>query len=146
MLNPYLSYSEATIQAELYHQFRAIGVKCYLEVVTAYGVIDILVLNEKCRGVAIIECKRAGIAESVYRKQIERYKNIGLPVYSFNRFEEAKELADKIDTIHSNDYGLDLLQVMADAKLYYGTMASKKRVYKWMRDADELSELIRLKY
>jgi len=94
--------TEATIQAELYHQCRLLGLRAVLEYNTPVGRIDLVVLTPDGKAiVAGVECKRPTTANGRRRdehytansKQVNRYRTTGLTMLTLISFEEAKEVA-----------------------------------------------------
>lgn len=102
--------NEANITAEFYHQCRLLGIQIALEVTIPFGRIDIAILNKKrTHLIAIIEAKKDG--RPFDHNQIERYKQLGVPVYGLNRIEHAKRLALTIERNELWRFGMPLSQI-----------------------------------
>lgn len=102
---------EANAQAEFYHQSRLISLSVALEVNTPFGRIDIGVLNlEKDGLIAVVECKR--LLNEFCPYQIERYKQLGVPVYGLRGIKNAQRLALTIKRRHGREPGLKFKEIM----------------------------------
>lgn len=90
--------SEATIQAEFYHQCRLIGLPCVLELSTPRGRLDCVILSaDGLRALAIVEVKRRVMRHT---RQIQRYKGFGIPVFGLWQFDRAAKLASQLKRQH----------------------------------------------
>lgn len=90
--------TEASIQSEFYHWCRVIGLNCCPEFHTPVGRLDAAVFSPGWdRLLAVVECKRPG--RHVGRKQLERYKTIGVPVFTLNHFPFAEGLARQLQKL-----------------------------------------------
>ncbi len=125
--------SEANLQAEFYHACKLLGLQCALEVSTRAGRLDAVVLSA-CRGriLAIVEVKKHGFAFlNGHSSQIRRYKSLGVPVYGLHPEKCAHRLAKTIQSKHSNDKGISLLEARGDScwtqKLDYSKTFEAKR-------------------
>lgn len=86
--------TEATIQAEFYHQAKLIGLNCVMEFSTPCGRLDIAAFNDEWSAViAIVEVKKGRLSLT---QQIVRYKKIGVPVFGLNRVDKCRALATQI--------------------------------------------------
>ena len=109
---------EANLQAEVYRQCRARGIKCCLEYLlgesrfnTPYGTpiqdrprADIVIINEENEIVAIVEVKsytekHAKEGHKWYTQQIKRYQEFGLPVFIVGRMEKIPELVEWLNQL-----------------------------------------------
>lgn len=99
--------TEANTAAEFYHQARLIGLPVELEISTLVGRLDIVVFSRKTGNlVAIVECKRDRITVKERSRQMERYREIGLPLYWINMFSAAGKLVALIDENHGEEEGI----------------------------------------
>lgn len=97
--------TEATIQAELYHHCRLLGLRAVLEYNTPVGRMDLVVLTPDGKAiVAGVECKRPTTHTGRRRdehytansRQVNRYRTTGITMLTLISFEGAKELAHLI--------------------------------------------------
>lgn len=107
-------WTEANTQGEFYHFARVHGLPVRLELSTPAGRVDVAVLRPDRTGiVAVVECKRNGRAIYGDRRQIQRYKQLGVPVYGLNDFFRAERLVRTILFRHANDIGRSWEQIEA---------------------------------
>jgi hypothetical protein len=91
----YQPVSEALIQSEFYHQAKLRNVPCLLTVKTKHGVPDILVMNStKTEIIAVVEVKRG--KELFVSEQLNRYKELGLPLFKLCSLDACSALLDSI--------------------------------------------------
>jgi hypothetical protein len=100
-MKPHLQ-TEATIQAEFYHQCRLLGLTCVLEYTTPVGRLDAVVFAEGLSAIiAGVECKRPRTHSGTRRnevalensRQLQRYRSTGITMFTLIRFEDAERLA-----------------------------------------------------
>ena len=106
---------EANVQAEFFHQARLLGLECVLELPTPLGRLDVAFLNEAADTlICIVECKSESRSEPIEGKQIDRYKSIGVPVFTLSKRADAAELANRImEEMAAMGNGISLDDVMA---------------------------------
>ena len=97
--------TEATIQAELYHQCRLMGLRAVLEYNTPVGRMDLVVLSEDGKSVvAGVECKRPTTQSGRRRnenqtansRQMRRYQTTGITMLILISIDRAEEVAKTI--------------------------------------------------
>lgn len=106
--------AEANLQAEIYHQARLAGLPLALEVTTPAGRHDAVVLNPShSHLIALIECKRSALSFTGKSSQIERYKRLGLPLYTVSNSDSPALFVQRLITELSGKTGATIAQIEA---------------------------------
>ena len=124
--------NEANTQAEFYHQCRLLGVECALEVNTPFGRVDVAVLSDdRKRFLAIVEVKQQRV--DFRREQIDRYKQIGVPVYGLWNPLRCEKLAQTIRARHGSERGVSLLEIQTTKRRMAALQVDSELNYKGER-------------
>jgi hypothetical protein len=102
------NHSEATIQAELYHQCRCRGLAVVLELSTAVGRLDLAIMTPTGNALAAVEVKKM---KPVYEtKQMRRYRTLGLPLFELWRMADCESMAEQLAKIGGDGISVERLK------------------------------------
>ena len=128
-----MNHSEATIQAELYHQCRLIGLRVALELKTSVGRLDLVILSDRECVQAIVEVKKM---KPFYETlQVRRYKTLGIPVFDLWRIEDCASMALTLAGVNGDGVPLSVInsqsfKLSEDHPLALPKRGSRKRLMK----------------